>query len=702
MGADEHLNYLADLEEIQRYGDAVKAYLNIEIDEERFTAARLQQGVYGQRQPGVNMLRVKAPGGLLVPHQLEAIADVVETWSQHGTAHITTRTSVQIHYVPLADTPAAMQRLAEAGLTTREACGNTVRNISACPMAGVCSREHTDINLHLQGAARHFIRNPLNQQLPRKFKISMSGCETDCAQGMLHDLGVVAVNDNGRFGFKLLAGGGLGHKPHEAIVVDPFVEEKDLLLAMEAVIAVHNKYSDRVKRAKARIKFLVDRFGPEGFIEKYREEFERTRNALATQSYPRGEWKAGLDSEIPGTGAPRRAFPQKQDGLFALPLYVRLGDIDVKQLRGIARVMSAHGLNDVRTTQDQNLVLLNVPAEELEALRTEFDALGLRAPQSGDNVVACPGTSTCRLGITSSTLLAPKLIDIGGPDLRIRVSGCHNGCAQPEMGDIGIYGEGRRIHKKLIPHYQMYFGGDGTEGGALALKGPSVPTARIEQAIRRVKQTWLDTRAEGETFFRWSRSREPKYFDTLLADLVEVSEDQVPAVLRDHGDEGDFRVLQLGGGECAGASQVQVGSAFFEAAHERQYRDALYFQRKYPEAVQTSETISRVLGNGLLGFLTSARVTPKIEDLSELERELAPLLPAELAAQFSSIAQRIPVQTEWAEPAVKSLSADLDRWTLAAADFVLGRDQQIDLTGALPAKAQPVAFHPRATVTAGA
>lgn len=702
MGADEHLNYLADLEEIQRYGDTVKAYLSIEIDEERFTAARLQQGVYGQRQPDVNMLRVKAPGGLLVPHQLEAIADVVETWSQHGTAHITTRTSVQIHFVPLADTPAAMQRLAEAGLTTREACGNTVRNISACPMAGVCSREHTDVNLHLQGAARHFIRNPLNQQLPRKLKISMSGCETDCAQGMLLDLGVVAINDNGRFGFKLLAGGGLGHKPHEAIVVDPFVEEKDLLLAMEAVIAVHNKYSDRVKRAKARIKFLVDRFGPEGFIEKYREEFERTRDALATQSYPRGEWKAGIDSEIPGTGAPRRRFPQKQPGLFALPLYVRLGDIDVKQLRGIARVMSEHGLNDVRTTQDQNLVLLNVPGGKLETLRTAFEALGLRAPQSGDNVVACPGTSTCRLGITSSTLLAPKLIEIGGPDLRIRVSGCHNGCAQPEMGDIGIYGEGRRIHKKLIPHYQMYFGGDGTEGGALALKGPSVPTARIEQAICRVKQTWLDTRTEGETFFRWSRGREPKYFDNLLADLIEVSEDQVSAVLRDHGDEGDFRVLQLGGGECAGASQVQVGSAFFEAAHERQYRDALYFQRKYAEAVQTSETITRVLGNGLLGLLTSARVTPKVENLYELERELVALLPSELAAQFSSIAQRIPLDMEWTEPAVKSLSADLDRWTLAAADFVLQRDQQVDLTGALPPKAQPIAFHPRNMVVADA
>src|SRR5712691_139347 len=159
MGADEQLTNLADLEEIERYDEALKAYLDNEIDDDRFTAIRLQQGVYGQRQSGVNMIRVKIPGGLLVPHQLEAIADVLETYSQHRTVHITTRTSIQIHYVPLADTPAAMRTLAQAGLTTREACGNTVRNMTACPMAGVCPREHTDVNLHLQGAARHFIRN---------------------------------------------------------------------------------------------------------------------------------------------------------------------------------------------------------------------------------------------------------------------------------------------------------------------------------------------------------------------------------------------------------------------------------------------------------------------------------------------------------------------------------------------------------------
>ena len=177
---------------------------------------------------------------------------------------------------------------------------DTTTNVTACPLAGVCPREHVDVTKHLDGAVQHFLRNPLTQQMPRKFKISFSACESDCAQGMMHDLGIVAVRDGARFGFKVMAGGGLGHKPHEAIVIEEFIEEKDLLLVMEAVISLHNRYSDRVKRAKARIKFLVDKFGPEGFVQKYREELARVKVALAAQDYPQGEWS-------PAPTAKRRA-----------------------------------------------------------------------------------------------------------------------------------------------------------------------------------------------------------------------------------------------------------------------------------------------------------------------------------------------------------------------------------------------------------
>ena len=244
---------LSDQEEIDRLEQAIQTFIEGRIDPDRFTAVRLQQGVYGQRQDGVNMLRIKIPGGRLNADQLDAIADVTETYSQRDIAHLTTRQSIQVHFIPLAKMPSAMRRLALVKMTSREACGNTVRNMSACALSGVCPREHVDVAAHIDGATRHFLRNPLNQQMPRKFKISFSGCESDCAQSLLHDAGVIATNKDGQRGFKVKAGGGLGHKPRESIVVEEFIPERELLFSLEALVTLHNKYSDRTKRAKSQI-----------------------------------------------------------------------------------------------------------------------------------------------------------------------------------------------------------------------------------------------------------------------------------------------------------------------------------------------------------------------------------------------------------------------------------------------------------------
>jgi sulfite reductase (ferredoxin) len=679
------LTYLANDDEINLFDQALQDYQGLQMDVDRFTAARLQMGIYGQRQEGVNMVRIKLPGGRVSGPQLNVIADMLEKYARHDVVHITTRQDIQMHYVPLEHTPAVLRHLATAGLTTREACGNTIRNVTACPLAGVCPRQHVDVTKHLDGAVQHFLRNPLTQQMPRKFKISFSACESDCAQGMMHDLGVVAVRDGARFGFKVMAGGGLGHKPHEAIVIEEFIEEKDLLLVMEAVISLHNRYSDRVKRAKARIKFLVDKFGPEGFIQKYREELARVKVALAAQDYPRGEWSPGADGEAPGIGAPRHVFAQKQPGHYVFPIGVPMGNLNVVQLRGLASIMEAHGLHEIRATQDQNMFLPNVAADKIESLRAELAVLGLAEPKTGDNVVACPGTSTCRLGITSSTVLAPKLSG-GRHDLKIRVSGCHNGCAQPETGDIGIYGEGKRMHGKLVPHYQMYFGGEGMAGGALAIKGPSVPSARIEAAVERVTSAFESGRAPDEAFFAWTRRVGKEYFVNLLADLMEVKPEELPSVLRDHGKDGDFKVLQLGGGECAGVSQVKIGSSFFDAAHERNYRDALKFQRKFEESVKCAEEIARLISQGVAELLGGA----KYDDLAAQAEELGRMLPtkpqlsrqlAKFAGNFSRPAEELDDSslTEW--------FSELDAWTMEAAEFCLGFDRQLDLAGALPLKA---------------
>ena len=673
---------LARDEEINLFDKALQDYQGQSMDADRFTAARLQMGIYGQRQEGVNMVRIKLPGGRLSVPQLIAIADMLEKHALHDVVHITTRQDIQMHYVPLGNTPDVLRHLATAGLTTREACGNTIRNVTACSLSGVCPRQHVDINRHLDGAVQHFLRNPLTQQMPRKFKISFSACESDCAQGMMHDMGIIAVHNGARFGFKVLAGGGLGHKPHEAIVVEEFIEEKDLLLVMEAIISMHNRYSDRIKRAKARIKFLVDKFGPEGFIEKYHEELVRTKAALAKQEYPKGEWSSGIDSEIPGIGAPRHLFEQKQNGYYIFPISVPMGNLSAVQLRGLASIIENYGLNKIRTTQDQNMILTNVAKARINDLRSAISALDLGEPQAGDDVVACPGTSTCRLGITSSTVLGPKL-NGGKHDLKIRVSGCHNGCAQPETGDIGIYGEGKRMHGKLVPHYQIYLGGNGMARGALAIKGPSVPAARIEEAVEQVKTAYTSNCEAGETFFSWIRRVGKDYFTTLLANVAEVKPEELELVLRDHGKESDFKVLQLGGGECAGVSQVKIGSSFFEAAHERNYRDALKFQRKFKDSIKCAEEIALQISQGVTELLGGQKRGNLKEQAEELRRVL-PIKPhlSEQLIKFAEYFMR-PVE-ELNDALLNEWFLELDGWTIEVAEFCLGFDHQLDLAGALP------------------
>jgi sulfite reductase (NADPH) hemoprotein beta-component len=676
------LTPLADADEIAHYEEALARYLDLELDAERFTALRLQQGVYGQRQEGVNMVRIRLPGGRLSPERLAAIAEVAEKHVPQQVVHITTRQDIQLHHVPLAETGAVLRRLAEAGLTTREACGNTIRNITACPLAGVCPREHTDVTRHLDGAVAHFLRNPLNQQMPRKVKISFSGCEADCAQGLIHDIGLVATRRGERQGFTVLAGGGLGHKPHEAITVAEFIDERDLLAAMEALITLHNKYSDRTKRAKSRIKFLVDRFGEAGFIARFEEEFARTRAALAGKPAPQGEWRAASRGPVPGPGAPRVFFAQKQAGLHVVPIAAPRGLLTSAQLAALAALLGEFGLSDVRTTQDQNLIVLHVPTARLAALVARLAEFGLKTPQAGDNVVACPGSSTCRLGITASMHLAPKLSG-GRHDLRIRVSGCHNGCAQPETGDIGLYGEGKRLYGKLIPHYQMYFGGDGSSAcGSIACKGPSVPAARIEQAIARVQKAYDEEHVEGERFFGWAQRQGAERFHALLADLTRVSRFELAKLARDHGDATDFRVVSLGGGECASATDVAVGRAFFDAAHERDYREAFVFQRKFDDAVACAEAQLKSVGEGLAVFLAGSRP----QQPAEIAAVLRGLTFAEgLGERFGTLASALTRLSEADTKEFKRVFAQIDQWIAEAAAFCRARDPQLDLRGALPA-----------------
>jgi len=673
---------LIDKEELDRYEESVQSFLDNEIDAERFQSMRLQQGIYGQRQEGVNMVRIKLPGGKLNPEQAESIADILEHQSQHDVAHITTRQAIQVHYIPLGETPTAIRRLADSNLTSREACNNTVRNMSACALSGVCPSEHTDIVPFLESAVSHFLRHPLTQHLPRKFKISFSGCETDCAQGMIHDIGVVAVKKDGQFGFKILAGGGLGHKPREAITVEEFIEEKDLLASMEAIISLHNRFSDRKRRAKSRIKFLVDKFGAEGFVEKYKEELERTLTALADTPTYSGKWHEDSTPMNCNPGAPREVITQKQAGFNVLPIRLPIGDITVPQLRGIAAIMNEQGLSDLRTTQDQNFIIVGVPDNKIETIKTALGKLELGLPSIGDDVVACPGTSTCRLGITSSKILGAKLSGSNN-DLRVRVSGCHNGCAQPESGDIGIYGEGKRLHGKLIPHYRMYIGGDGRGNGGLAFKSLTIPSARIETAVTRLQENFSEQRSNSESFVNWSQNKGKDYFAELLSDLSKVTEDDMTSVASDHGDEAAFKVLQLGGGECAGAAQETVAANFAEAANERNYRNAFMMQRKYTESMECATESLRLIGNSLL-FLAGNK---PIDDLNEISQSITSTSTdsSNIGLSLSNFIKTLKeLEENFDLENYQALSANIDLWTHEAASECQNIDKQLDLSGSVP------------------
>lgn len=695
---------LVNFDEIERFGSALKAFQSGAVDADHYMATRMLFGVYTQRQEGYHMIRAKLPGGRVKREHLGALADIAERYSENNpVVHVTTRQDIQLHFIPVDKAAEVLQELGKAGLTTREACGNTIRNVTTCSLAGVCPKEHLDVTPVLDGLVDHYLRHPLTQNLPRKFKISVSGCESDCAQSLMQDLGFVAVRrEDGRFGWKVLAGGGLGHKPREAVVVEEFVGDEDLLVAAEAVISLHNRYSDRTKRAKSRIKFLVDRFGEEGFVEQYRKERQRVQLALAGKTLARVEWKGGRQVEAPRAATPRRIFKQKQAGLYTFPVNLPLGAITVEQLRGLKDIAEALDVTEIRTTTDQNLLFLNVPEARLSALSQGLQKLNLRIARTGDDVVACSGTTTCPLGLTASPYLAEKLGG-GCSDLRIRVSGCVNGCAQPEAGDIGLYGEAKRAFGRLIPHYQITLGGTACQnaysrGSNLAIEGPLVPARRAVEAVQRIEADYEEHNEVGQNFIDWSRTRPEGHFDALLEDLLEIREGEVEELARDVGCDTAF-VVQTGANECAGPRKLYVAPAFTQAAHERNYRDIFMAQRRYAEALKSAEAILLHLGKTLLPVSLGGVILP-VAGLADLAfRANSPRSPQpQLGAQLDRLSAQLEYWAEKldrlkVEPPLDALTAffeEVDAWNLKVAEYWSANDSGLYLKPWLPAARQPV------------
>lgn len=670
-------NYLwNNPEEIDNFARSVDQFLKQQIDPERFMAFRLQHGVYGQRQDGVHMVRVKLPGGRIFVDQLPALSHILSDYSEIDHVNVTTRQDLQFHFVRLENTPNVLRCLSEVNLTTREACGNTVRNITSCSLAGVCPHQLTDINQYSEAVAQHFLRHPLTQHLPRKFKMSFSACARDCAMGMMHDVGVVAQSHNGEPSFRLLAGGGLGHKPRPAIVLAEQLAVEELIPAIEAIIALHNRHSDRKRRAKARIKFLLEKFGEDGFRAQFADEFARTKLALADTSLPDTAWReANTQGAAFNDGAPRTDIAQWQTNLTSLPISLPLGKITSAQLNALHRIMQTYGLAELRATSDQNLVLINVPSDHVAAIRLALADAQLSSPRPGDNIIACPGTWTCRLGITSSQAMAEALDNPA--DLRVRISGCHNSCAQHHVADIGLHGEGNRVQGKLIPSYVIHLGGHATANGQIAKKGPTIPALRAKEAVARISHAYLQEAAH-LSFSDWAQSKPMADIDTLLGDLTIINEEQVKELAHDVGDSESFRVVQYGGGECAGATQDHVASNFSEALHERNYCSAFFLQNKLDDALECARHSVRLTAASVL-FLAGNKAD---SDLAAIQSafhkvlghhgDLVAALDA-LCEQLNTLAQSLAADT------FKDFLARLDAWINLSAQACQTMDEQLDL-----------------------
>ena len=597
--------------EIDDYETEVVLKKQGKIEEKVFAETRLRRGAYGQRYdngfrhdgkmqrpieyPGTGvtkgpntmwdapgMQRIKIPYGGLTPEQMETIADLAEEYSD-AICHVTTRQDFQLHYVFIDTTPSMFRRLAAVGITTREACGNSVRNVTGCPYAGVCPTEAFDVTPYARAAFQYLLGHPDVQDFGRKFKIAFSGCKDKaCALVSMHDLGFIAaarsLNGKVERGFEMYVGGGLGPEPYQAKLFDPFVTESEMLAVTQAVCRIFARYGEKKKRGRARIKFLVGDWG----IEKFKQAVLEERAKLPAD--PRWtEYLAhlGETDETPlrpaSSSVPlarngyeywysTNVLPQKQKGYAIVTVTLPLGDLTANQMRALADLVRKYTKGTARTTVEQNIVIRWVSESDVPALYEDLKRIGLAEPGAGTivDVTACPGTDTCKLGVSSSRglggvlreRLAAKALEMDESirGLRIKVSGCFNSCGQHHIADIGFYGTSRNVGGYVVPHFQLVLGGTMRENAAsYGLAIGNVPSKSIPDVVDRLTDLYAKGRRGGESFQAFIARLGKAELKTALADLL-----AVPAYEKDRsfyvdwGDVREYSTKDKGTGECAG------------------------------------------------------------------------------------------------------------------------------------------------------
>ncbi|MDC6361362.1 MULTISPECIES: HEPN domain-containing protein [Flavobacteriaceae] len=618
----------------------IRQFKGGEVDEEKFRSLRLARGVYGQRQPGVQMVRIKLPYGKVTSNQLLGICDVSDEFSR-GRLHITTRQDIQIHYVDLERTPELWAQLEKDEVTIREACGNTVRNVTASETAGIDVNEPFDVSPYAHGIFEYFLRNPIGQEMGRKFKVSFSSSDEDTGLSYMHDLGFIAKIQNGERGFKVMLAGGLGSQPRHADELYEFLPTDKIVPLMEGVIRVFDRYGERKSRAKARMKFLLKDIGLDGFKALLEEE----QLAIPVKSYPI-EYQNYPEVKVAEVETPevtiedKEAFeqwkstnlvPQKQDGYVAIGIKVLLGDFYTDKARELAKLVRDYAAGEIRLSLRQNILIPFVKEELVPFFYVELQKLGFA--EAGYNkaldITACPGTDTCNLGIASSTGIADELERvikaeypqyISNPDVVIKISGCMNACGQHNMAHIGFQGMSVRTKDKLVaPALQVLLGGGnlGNGNGKFADKVAKIPSKRGPEALRLILDDF-EANGNGASYTEYYEKQGQHYFYDFLKPLTDV-ENLAPEDFIDWGNEEKYK-QEIGVGECAGVVIDLVATLFFESQEKIENAQEAIKEGKWAASIYYSY---QSIVNSAKALLTSEKVKTNthasiIKDFEEL------------------------------------------------------------------------------------
>jgi sulfite reductase (ferredoxin) len=575
------------------------------LDEEKFRSLRLARGVYGQRQEGVQMIRIKLPYGKVTSKQLLRICDVSDEYST-GRLHITTRQDIQIHYVDLNRTPELWSQLEKDDITLREACGNTVRNVTASETAGVDVDEPFDVSPYAHALFQYFLRNPVSQEMGRKFKVSFSASDADTGLSYMHDLGFIAKLQNGEPGFKVMLGGGLGSQPRHADELYSFLPADQIIPLMETVVRIFDRYGERKSRAKARMKFLLKDLGLDGFKELLAAE----KTAVPFDSFPidaDAYPKIKVSNlEVPAVEIPdakefeqwksTNVVPQKQPGYLAIGIKVLLGDFYTDKARLLAGLVQKYAAGEIRLSLRQNILIPFVKEENIEFFYTELKKLGFT--EAGYNkaldITACPGTDTCNLGISSSTGIAEELERvikteypdyINNEDVVIKISGCMNACGQHNMANIGFQGMSVRTKDKLVaPALQVLLGGsnDGNGQGRFADKVVKVPSKRGPEALRLILNDF-DANGGDLSFPDYYAEKGQMYFYDFLTPLSSV-DDLTADDFIDWGNSERYEKA-IGVGECAGVVIDLIATLLFESEEKIQNAQDMFDAEKWSASI---------------------------------------------------------------------------------------------------------------------